>query len=301
MRITQKMVMNNQAKLLSKNLVSAAKSSRQISSGKKYEKISDNPLEITRALKLRNSMSSIESYETNLNNAISENNVAENAILDINTSLHQIRETVYIANHTTSDVGYVSARIEVESLVNNIVDNLNASYNGNYVFGGTLNNTKPFSVVNDVDGNPTIVNSGNDADIQFEIADGVSVSKNIKGGELFSFDGGTNTLSTTLNSIVADLRNSDKTNEDVNLANLKSHETNLLTNLTKVGSRTERYEDMLDTQSNVKFNFLERISNIEDVDVEEAYTEFTSSKLAYEASVTAMQKLNELSLISILR
>ncbi len=301
MRITHKMVMNNQTKLLGKNLNLASKAARQVSSGKKYEKLSENPLGITRAIALRNSMSTIDSYSTNLNDAISENTVAESAILEINTALQQVRETVFIANHTTSDIGYEGARIEVEAMLNSIVDNLNTSYNGNYVFGGTLSGEKPFSIMDDANGIPTIVNNGNDDNIQIEIADGVKIDKNVKGGGLISYDNGVNTISTTLNKIMVDFANEDNSNETANLAELKEHESNLLTNLTKVGSRTKRYEDMLETQSNIKFSFLERVSKIEDADVEEAFTEYSSYKMAYEASVAAVQQLSQLNLLSILR
>jgi len=301
MRITQKMVMKNQTKLLSRNLNNASKSISQISSGKKYTKISDNPVEIAKALSIKAKMGSNEVYDNNIKLAVSENDTAELAILEVNSTLQRIREVLSTTKVAENVDTFEQAAVEIEQLAGNLVDHLNISFADNYLFSGTETDTKPFSIVADGSGNPTIVKAGNDDAIQVEIADGVKIDKNITGTSLFTYDGGTTTLSTTINNIITDLRNDDKSNVSTHINQLNQHESNVLTGLAKIGARTERYENMQDTHTNFTFKLQDRLSEIEDTDIDKAYIEYTSYQMAYEASIAAVSKLNELSLLSILR
>jgi len=301
MRVTQKMIMRNHSNLLSKNLKGASKAMAQASSGKLYEKISDNPIDISRALSIRTKMGANEVYEKNIERAMSETDNAELAVLDINSSIQRIREVLSSAKSSGSVDTMEAAKVEVVQLAETLVDNLNVSFNGKHLFAGTLTKNKPFSIVSDGSGNPTIVNSGNDESMDVEIADGVHVSKNIKPSSLFSYDGGTNTLSTTINKIVSDLSNSDNSNLNTYMEELSQHETNVLTSLSKLGATSKRYEDMLETHANFNFNLQDRLSNLEDADVDKAYIEYTQYQMAYEVSISAIQKLGQLSLLKILR
>lgn len=301
MRITQRMIMKNQTNMMGKNLSKASKAMDQISTGKLYTKISDNPTEIARSLTLKSRLNTTKVFEENIDGAISENNVAETAIVEVNSTLQRIREVIVAKTNSAGDLPFESAQIEIESLVGTLVDNLNTEYNGNYLFSGSSTKTKPFNIVDDLAGNPTIVNVGNNDEVKVEIADGVEVVKNIKGEDLYSYDGGTNTLSSTLNKLITDLSNKDASSDDTLLAELSKHGDNILSALTTLGSRTERYENMLETQTNLKYNFQDQISEIEDTDIETAYIDFSQYSMAYEASIAAVQKISQLSLLNILR
>jgi flagellar hook-associated protein 3 FlgL len=293
--------MKNQTNMMGKNLSKASKAMDQISTGKLYTKISDNPTEIARSLTLKSRLNTTKVFEENIDGAISENNVAETAIVEVNSTLQRIREVIVAKTNSAGDLPFESAQIEIESLVGTLVDNLNTEYNGNYLFSGSSTKTKPFNIVDDLAGNPTIVNVGNNDEVKVEIADGVEVVKNIKGEDLYSYDGGTNTLSSTLNKLITDLSNKDASSDDTLLAELSKHGDNILSALTTLGSRTERYENMLETQTNLKYNFQDQISEIEDTDIETAYIDFSQYSMAYEASIAAVQKISQLSLLNILR
>jgi flagellar hook-associated protein 3 FlgL len=293
--------MKNQTNMMGKNLSKASKAMDQISTGKLYTKISDNPTEIARSLTLKSRLNTTKVFEENIDGAISENNVAETAIVEVNSTLQRIREVIVAKTNSAGDLPFESAQIEIESLVGTLVDNLNTEYNGNYLFSGSSTKTKPFNIVDDLAGHPTIVNVGNNDEVKVEIADGVEVVKNIKGEDLYSYDGGTNTLSSTLNKLITDLSNKDASSDDTLLAELSKHGDNILSALTTLGSRTERYENMLETQTNLKYNFQDQISEIEDTDIETAYIDFSQYSMAYEASIAAVQKISQLSLLNILR
>lgn len=301
MRITQKLMMKTQTRLLSKNYEKASKRIEQISSGKKYSKISENPVDISRALALRSKIDAADVYSTNIERAVAENDVAELSILDVQNSIQRIKEIISNNKLTENIDGFEASKQEIEQVTGTLVSQLNVKYNDNYIFGGSLTKTPPFQIVNDANGIMQIQKDGNDDLIQVEIADNVYVNRNIASSDLFTYDGGTTTLSTTINNILTDFENDDFSNMSTYLNELNNHESNVLTNLSKVGAKTDRYENMLETHENISFKIKERLSTIEDTEIDVATVEFTQYQMAYEASVSAIQKLSNLSLMNLLR
>lgn len=139
MRITNAMMTNNILISLNKNRVEMERYDQMLSSGKKIQKPSDDPIVAVRALKFRTSVNEIEQFKTNSEDAISWLSVSEQAISNTTDMAKRLRDLCVQAasdNLTTSDRrGIVS---EMKELKTQIANEGNASYAGRYVFSGFM-------------------------------------------------------------------------------------------------------------------------------------------------------------------
>ncbi len=111
---------------------------KQIATGNKYTKLSDNAAAISRSLSIQSALSANEQYQDNTSNAITllrHSNSAMNNILD---AAQAIRELVIEAGDGALDESQlrdISDQIEANKKI--MLDNLNTKVAGQYIFGGS--------------------------------------------------------------------------------------------------------------------------------------------------------------------
>lgn len=137
MRITNSMMTNNILLNLNRNRKTMANYEEQMSSGKKIQKPSDNPIIAARALKLRTNVSEISQYKTNVKDALSWLEITEQAITNTTDMLQRINTlSNQGATGTLTAENRASIATEISELRDQIVNEANVSYAGRYVFGG---------------------------------------------------------------------------------------------------------------------------------------------------------------------
>lgn len=109
----------------------------QLSTGKRIQKPSDDPIVAARTLKFRTNVSEIEQYKTNVNDALSWINVTEQAISNTTSIMKRINElSVQGSTGTLTAKNRESMMSEISQLKNQIVNEGNVSYAGRYIFTG---------------------------------------------------------------------------------------------------------------------------------------------------------------------
>ena len=141
MRVTNGMLINNTLSGLYKNLNSMNKLYAQMSTGKKIQTVSDDPIIAGRALKLKSTILETDQYESNAKEAESWMNVTEVAMDNMTEILKQIRtKLVQGSTSTLAEKDKLAIKTDIAQLYEQILQEANATYDGRYVFSGYKTN-----------------------------------------------------------------------------------------------------------------------------------------------------------------
>ncbi|HWR39256.1 MAG TPA: flagellar hook-associated protein FlgL [Patescibacteria group bacterium] len=193
MRVTNSMLSDAALWNISKNTERLNKVQTQVSSQSKIQLPSDDPVVATRAIKYRNYVSSVDQYQKNVDDATSWQEVSDDALSDLGDAVKRLRElTVEASSDALSDEDLADIKTEVEELKNTVVDTLNTSYAGRYVFAGYATGDPPYAIDESTGkvtfkgsylspGSPTTTGESSDADL---ISDFTSI---ISAGDEYTF------------------------------------------------------------------------------------------------------------------
>lgn len=146
MRITNNMLVKEMLWNANNNLTSMAQKQRELSSGKRIHRPSDDPVGVTQVLKYKTDIREAEQYKKNITDAQGWLDVSESALHNVKDILQRIRElTVQAANGTNTPEDTQKIKVEVDELTKEILVLGNSTNAGRYVFSGLETNKKLFN------------------------------------------------------------------------------------------------------------------------------------------------------------
>lgn len=155
MRVTQRSVHRNYLSSLNRNAKQMNDSTMRMTTGRKFNKISENVSEGARAFKLRREILRAEQYVKNIEDTRDELKVAENGMLNVSSIMTKIEELMGSAVNGTNS--YDERKImanEIGNLMNDIVKIANDQNVDHFIYAGSKN-VRPF--VYEDDGTGTMV------------------------------------------------------------------------------------------------------------------------------------------------
>jgi len=160
------MMQNTLLSNLSLNLNRMDKLQNQLSSGRKYGHISDDPSSLIYAQSARNKLARLGHYQGTVEAAQSWLTQAETGVMEVNKVVGAIYEELVSAGSVKTDSDKKNLAMVIKQLQDHYVDTLNTSYGDRFVFGGYNTpgdwangrppEAKPFTVIDipDTDSNP---------------------------------------------------------------------------------------------------------------------------------------------------
>lgn len=144
MRITNNMMLHNSANNINGNKLNVDKMNNQMSSQKKIQRPSENPVIAIRSLRLRGTLSEIDQYvDNNIPDAESWLDVTETAIANMVKIVTDIRsQCVYGATDSLTADDRKAILSQLEKLRDQVYSEGNAEYAGRTVFTGYRTNQK---------------------------------------------------------------------------------------------------------------------------------------------------------------
>lgn len=144
MRITNNIILHNTSSNINGNKINVDNLNNQMSSQKKIQRPSEDPVIAIRALRLRSSLSEIDQYyEKNIPDAESWLDVTETAMLNMKDIISSIRtQCEYGANDTLTTDNRKTILTQLEKLREQVYSEGNADYAGRTVFTGYRTNKK---------------------------------------------------------------------------------------------------------------------------------------------------------------
>ena len=124
-----------------------SRTQQQVATGQKIFKPSEDPVAASRVVNLKDTLSSIDQHQSNVNAARARITLTEGVIGNVVEALHRVRELTIQANNDSqndSTRSYIAA--EVEQIQDELLNLANSTDSNNeYLFAGSLSRFKPFT------------------------------------------------------------------------------------------------------------------------------------------------------------
>lgn len=146
MRITSTMMQQGYMRNLNKSANTYNKSMVTATNYRKYQTVSEDPGAATKGFQLRRELSRTQAHLDNAKNIEGKMSVAEGTLKTYHEKLKDINDRLVSANNGTiaADDRNVFAT-ELETIARALLQDMNGSYSGQYVFGGAETANPPFS------------------------------------------------------------------------------------------------------------------------------------------------------------
>jgi len=119
---------------------------QELSTGKSINEPSDNPSGTALTLSLNTQLSNLNSYSSQVTDGTGWSQASTSALSDITNAVQRIQElTTEAANGTQTTADMQASAQEVNQLIDEVKQDANTQYNGQYVFSGTATSTQPYA------------------------------------------------------------------------------------------------------------------------------------------------------------
>ena len=296
MRITQSMINENFTRNLMQNLKRLGDINDMISSRKKIRRPSDDPVGAAMALKLRRQLAAIEQYNNNAQDALTWMKNTETALANTGEILNRLNElTVQAANGPLTDDDRQKILYEVRELKDQILKEANSTSIDRYLFGGYSTNKPPFSK-DDNTGKIKVNTETVDGVIEYNLGHSERMPINLIGSEVFE------DIFVAVEKLEGALEanDSDAISGQV-LGDIKNAMSTVLKYRAQIGARSNRLEATVLRLDANEVDYLELLSNTEDIDLARMITELKMEESVYRASLSVGARIIQPSLVDFLR
>lgn len=302
MRITTLMTTRATLRDLNDGMSRLTRLQGQLSSGKQITRPSDDPYGASRALSLRGELAGLDQLQRNVADGIGWLNTSDTALGQMSDVLARVRELlVNGGSDTTGPASRSALADEIDQLTESVKQEANVQYGGRYVFSGTATDTAPYALGG---GDGYVGDAGTITRAigpQVEIGINTDVRALLGDGQAARDD----KLLHTLRDISAHLRGGTPADADAlrgtDLQRLDANLDVLNGIRADVGARTNRLAIADSRLSGLALNSTQLLTDVEDADMAQTITQYTTQQAAYSASLKAGANIVQNSLLDFLR
>jgi len=147
LRVTNNLILNTILKNLNDNVVRLSKLQEQLSTGKRINKPSDDPVGMTEVLNYRSILSATDQYMRNINRANSNLGITDQALNSIGNIIIRAKEIAMAeSSGTANQQTRASSAVEVENLFKEAIQTGNTKIGNTYIFAGYKTGTRQIEV-----------------------------------------------------------------------------------------------------------------------------------------------------------
>lgn len=297
LRVTQGMLNTQLLRNLNGNMTRMDKLQDQLSTGRRINKPSDDPVGISYSMRYRSDLGANDQYQRNVDATVSFLDYTDTALEQAGQVMQRARElTVQAANGTNSEESLNAIKIEIDQLYNQLTTIGNSQFNGKYVFNGQITDVIPFpDPSNAAD---AITDNG---EIKFEIGAGVLISMNKTAEQVFGASGTNENAFKIMKDLSAAIGSSNKT-EIQNAIDLIDKRLNVVLGArSDIGAKTNRIQLAEDRLKDIGINLQSLQSKTEDADMSVVITNLKMEENVYQASLSVGSKVIMPTLLDFLR
>lgn len=295
-RVTQGMMNNQLLRNISTNLSRINDNQNQLSTGRRINKPSDDPVGISFSLRYRSELSANEQFKSNADAAVSWLDYTDTTLNQANTVIQRVRElTVQATNGTNPQSALDAIKKEIDQLNEQLVNIGNSQFNGKYVFNGQKTDKQPYNLTTaDTDQADT-------GEIKFDIGVGVRVSANISGDQVFGRAGDNDNIFLVMKDLSRELGLGNQGAIGAILGRLDSRNEAFLQTRADVGAKQNRIELSQARLEDISLNLQTLQAKEEDADIPGVITNLKTDENVYNASLSVGAKIISTSLVDFLR
>ncbi len=199
-RMTSNMMSSTLLGNLNKNLYKMDSLENQISTGRKINKPSDDPVGVTYALRYRSQLAGNEQFQRATDSAQSWLDETDSQMGSAGDVMTRIKELmVQTSTGTYSETDMQAAANEVEQLKKQLVDIGNSKFGGKFIFNGQDYGSLPYPTAPGTDYSQ--VDTDNSA-VKYVIGENIQFQINTSGNEFFGMKGETDNVFAALDRVV---------------------------------------------------------------------------------------------------
>jgi flagellar hook-associated protein 3 FlgL len=302
-RITNQMMSQSTLAGIESALDRLDSTQQELSTGKQINQPSDNPSGTALTLQLNNNLANLASYSSNVTDGTGWSQAATGALSDITNAVQRVQELVdEAANGTQSTADMQASADEVNQLIDEIKQDANTQYDGQYVFSGSATTTAPYqSGSNDSYG-------GNSGTVNREIGPGTSIAVNANlngvlgtGQTVSGQPAGDGLLLNTLRNIADDMQSGNSSSLGAaDMTNLSNNLNSLLGLSATVGTTTDRLQMASSRIAALQNSATDSLSNTQDADMAKTEIDFSTEQAALTAALQAGAQIVQQSLMNFL-
>lgn len=302
MRVTQNMLNSNMLYHLQRSNSSMSKYMDQLSTGKKINKASDDPVTAVRSMYYRSSLSEVEQFKRNLEDGLSWMSTTDEALDQVNTVVQRVRElTVQGLSDTNDSSARQAISEEIKQLKEHLGEISNSQIAGRYVFAGTDVKIPPFRAdINDPNSQKEF-NNTNQETLELQVGQTNHIQINVLGTDVFNNDG-KGGIFLVLTDIVNYFESPDNTGgESDHLDKLDSQINNILKERSELGARMNRLELSTSKVEALEVSTTKLLSSEEDVDISQVIIDLKAQENVHSAALSAGARIIQPTLLDFLR
>jgi len=270
----------------------------EISSGKKFTSVSDNPDQVGTLLQTRAELQSCQQVEQNLGRVKTEVDTAEQALTSTDQILQDARTLG--AQGSTSGVTQEQRNIiagQVQTMMEHVVSIANTSVEGRYVFSGDADSSPAFTL-DFTKTPPYSAYLGKAATRQVLASDGSSFNASLAGDTIFDATG--NSVLGALDQLRTSLLGGVDANITAATQNLIGVEDYFGTQHAAYGAIQSRVNSAIDVASKREVTLKTQVGTLEAADVATAVVEFTNASMNRNAALQAQSQVSRKTLFDYL-
>ena len=290
MRVSNAMMAENIQNYLYKQTKALLKTQESIASGKRINRLSDDPIGMGQALGFRRTISKLEQFNENITSARQHLDTVENILAAVTELLEDTKD---IAADQDPSMRSMMAD-QVVTIRDQIFQLANSRNNGNYLFSGDLTDTQPFEL-DTATGVYSYQGDGGTKD--HIIGEGLQVNIIADGSQIFQ---GAGDVFDVLNDLEAALRADDGDGVTDQLP-LLSEIVEGLNGIRAINAgQSKRLEATQNYNKAFNVNVSDLLSQVEDTDIVEAAINLQLQETAYETTLATAAKIIQPNLMNFL-
>ncbi|MFI5179430.1 MAG: hypothetical protein ACHQO8_12745 [Vicinamibacterales bacterium] len=268
----------------------------QVSSGRRVRVPSDDPASAEKAINDQAEISSIDAYTKSSDSASSRLSVLDSVLGDVVSRITQAQTTAQSAHGNTANQATLDA--DAQTLVgirDAIAGDINTTFNGSYVFGGTTSNKAPYATVA---GAWTYQGDATTVTVKVDTSRSVTIAMN---GQGIMQGGDAADLLTTLDNLAASVKAGDNAAIATGIDALNRAFSRAVQAQSQVGTDEAALADIATSLTGRRTAATARLSDDQDANLADAITKMSQAQAAYQAALGAVSTANKPSLLDYLK
>ena len=297
-RVTQSMLSTNMLRNLNTSYSKMSKLQDQLTTGRIFTRPSDDPVAAVKGMDYRVQLDKIGQFSRNVNEMNAWVDTTDSILSDVTSALTRVQELVtQAANDSNTSDERQKMAVEIEQIQQQIRDLANTQIGGKYIFSGTNTHTPLFENGQIADPNNL---KGLEQSVSVEIGDGISMSANTPGYQLFK---SVDDMLTKLLNPTGGLNDPTANGDLIGgfLTDVQKSVGDVLDVRAEVGAKQNRIETTENRLSILEVNVTKQMSENEDTDYAKTITEMATQESIHQAALSVGAKIIQQTLVDFMR
>jgi flagellar hook-associated protein 3 FlgL len=271
----------------------------QVTTGKRWQVASDDPVAADSVLANASQQRAIAQYQTGISTAQRRNALEDGALQQLTDLVTRAREIgIQQGDATANSITRQQAVGEVNGLIAQAVSLANTKDGDEFLFGGVQSTSAPYAV-DTTNPNYGFTTTGAAGTRDIEIGAGDRITATHDGASIFGTT--TSGLLKTLTDLAAALQSGTATAVQATLQPLEAAQQALQGRVAETGARGARLEMASANLKSLDLQLTTSSSGLQDADLETLLSQLVSKQTSYQAALSATSRVLSLSLTNYLK